>query len=210
MPVDTMPVTHFKMIHSKSTFTYLKATLNRLVDEPGVGMPITGPAVVEIFNSPTLSAVASSRYFNGAKDLVTLPGIDVMSGHVNPVAGGDNGSWSALVFKNYSNSYVAASSALTALSQTPFTHAKLNGDSLSLASTGVVRVASLDGVTVQTSTQEALPEVSTDVFINWLFYSSDVGITTLRGSHGTVMTYFRERTPVTVIPQNRSTNERQK
>lgn len=183
----------------------LRNVINGLNRDEGVGMKVEGPALLETLNSPAIAAAAATRYYHEVKESVILPGLDVLSGSANPAVGRLIGSVSALTLNNYTGRYVAASESLTALSERPFTEARVDGEALVLKSEGVVRVGSLSGaVVLEPVDGRPLPVTrissegpATNGLARWLFASGEEGAYVLESRS---LTYFRARQPVKVTP----------
>lgn len=163
---------------------------------------VSGPAALETMDTAAISAAASSRYYGHAKGLAKLSGVDVMTGDIDPQAGAKLGSKSALVLRNMTGRFVAASSQLSAVAQKPWLLAKIEGENLRLHCRGAARVASVTGrVQVSPVAGGELPVIAPSAFIEWLLYSDEPGVAELNRPAGQSITYFRAPAAVLAKPQ---------
>lgn len=186
----------------------LRATLNALYRDKQVGMRVEGPALIETLSTSNITAAAATRYYNPAKEAVVVPGLSAMGFFENPIVGRLIGCTSDLTIRNYIGRFLAASESLVAVSEKPFTEARLDGDNLVLKAPGVVRVGgsvtvtALDGKALPVLTPPADGPGTSDYrengFARWRFKSGQEGVFVLRG-----VTYFRSREAVVVRPAPR-------
>ncbi len=174
----------------------LRDVINRLHAESGVGVRLTEPASAEVFEGEHIQAVAGSHYYRAVRGEKVLDGLDIMTGDPSPEVSGPRHSKAALVANDYIGRFVAASSNVTAISDVPFTSARIDGGDLVVQSPGIIRAASRPGrVSVSTEGAKPLPEATNSV--GWLLFSADEGIARFpRNAEGRVMTYVRSAAPV--------------
>ncbi len=178
----------------------LRAAVNDLAGA-GIGLRLEPPATMEVLRFDAIQAAAGSHYYRTVRDALTLEGLEVMTGELNPEVGGPRNRRSALVLRDYANRFVAASPAVTVVADEPLVRAEIEGEALVVHAPGILRAVSVSGnVEVRTLSGRALPEPEN--FVAWLLFSEDEGIARFqnRGDDSFWTTYVRCREPVRLQP----------
>ena len=185
---------------SKEYLVHLRALLQKLHADHGVGLPLDGPALVETLATPELSAAAATSYYRAAQEPRRYPGIDLLSGEADPEVG--TGRAGAIVAPKLTGKWVAARPGLVAMGERPLEDVRDEDGGLGLKCAGLVRAAAgVNAVTVKTADGSPLPVITEDV-PRWLVEGAGPGLVVwplgpATAANPRTITYFR--TPARVL-----------
>lgn len=179
---------------SKPYVDRLAAEINDLAAK-GIGRAVRGRAVVKEIETEKFHAAASPAYGDPLKTPVTLRGVDLMTGVVDPVVGPGTGS--AIVARaDHFGRYLACSPSLVALGDRPYTKASRTEAGLLLQNPGVIQLAGRGPVKV--TRQDGKPLEALPFDFQWVFAGTREGVSTFTNSLGVKLTFVRSAEPVVV------------
>lgn len=173
----------------------LREAINRLHAERRVGVAFSGPIGMERAELPGVAAAAAC--WAGPMGELKLPGVDLLTGIVNPVLTKARGA--AFVAHEHRGRYAAAHGGVAVLCQNPIVELKPLDNGLEIdCGGGLIQAVSISGaIAVQAGVE--LPEIADDKVLSWILVSREPGVARVkREQPAGAVTYLRAPGKVTL------------
>jgi hypothetical protein len=173
----------------------LREAINKLHAERHVGVAFSGPVGMERADLP--GVVAAAACWSAPTGELTLPGVDLLTGIVNPVLRKARGA--TFVAHEHRGKYAAAYGGIAVLCQNPIVELKPLDDGLEIDSGGgLIQAVSAHGA-VDVRAGVELPEIAAVKVLTWMLLSRDPGLArVMREQPGGIVTYLRAPGKVTL------------
>ncbi|MCX5659573.1 MAG: hypothetical protein NTW19_07595, partial [Planctomycetota bacterium] len=175
----------------------LRRIMNDLHTTTGVGVTIDGPIRQEMLVGEHFIAQTSA----GAFEARATPGVDVITGEINPVVGTHKSA--ALVLKDFQGKFAAEINGVTVLCDKPIKKLDKIPNGIRLECAGLVQIAAAKSVEFKTETGDMPPTIADEKLNDWVLLKTDAGTCRLPsggakdGSTG-MLTYVRCERPLLI------------
>ncbi|MFP4028141.1 MAG: HEAT repeat domain-containing protein [Candidatus Brocadiia bacterium] len=151
---------------------FLRKIMKRLHQDHKSGLPLENPILHQVGRTGDITAAACTPYYRSVSEKKKYPGLDLLTGDVNPeVGGGRNG---ALTAPGWKGLHAASLNGFTVLCEKELDGIKAVIDGIAVSSEGLIRIASSKkGLTVKKSTDAPLKRLETN--IEWVLWGDEEG-----------------------------------
>ncbi|MBS3762816.1 MAG: HEAT repeat domain-containing protein [Planctomycetes bacterium] len=149
---------------------FLRKIMNRLHRDHQTGLALKNPILHQVGRTGDITAAACTPYYRSVSDKKKYPGLDLLTGDVNPEVGG--GRSAALTAPGWKGPHAASLNGFNVLCEKGLDDVRAVENGIAVTSEGLIRIASSKNkLTVKKSSGAPLKRLETD--IEWVLWGDE-------------------------------------